>query len=463
MNAGAPRRRPALDDMTALRGERYMVVSSDSHAGPPPEKYLRPYCPEKYLGEFDAYCRASRETADKMLTLVEDGRSHRKPDASLRAHGLEGTAECIECEGHWDVDVRLRHMDESGVAGETIFAGGQNFEELPFMGKGWNAGVAGIDTELRSAAQVIWNRWLADHVDGHTDRLVGVLQNPVWDVDLAVREIEWGAPRGLRVLNLPAPRHDFLPYTHDSYEPLWKACVDNDIVLVTHSGGGEMAIGSDGRRGRFLQIAENHWLGNRGLAQLIFGGVFHRYPELQFVLTEQRTEFAPDLVKHLDTAYDAGTRAERTGPGIYPAAPFLYWPSDIDEDPESPEALPEKPSFYWKQNCILSGSFLAPYEVAYRHEVGLDQLLWGTDYPHLEGTWPETPQSIRHTFNDVPEDEARLILGETAAVVYGFDRAKLWEVAQRIGPTPAEVATPLAEDEMPLGRNGAFREVGTFA
>jgi hypothetical protein len=234
-------------------------------------------------------------------------------------------------------------------------------------------------------------------------------------------------------------------------------------VLVTHSGGGEEPLGATARRGRFLHIVENHWLGNRGLAQLIFGGVFHRFPTLKYVLTEQRTEFAPDLVKHLDTVYDAGTRAERMGPGLYPAAPFLYSASDIDEDPTSPEALPEPPHFYWQQNCLLSGSFLAPYEVAYRHEVGLGQLLWGTDYPHLEGTWPETPKSIRHTFNDVPEDEARLILGETACVIYGLDRDKLWPIAQKIGPTPAQVARPLNPDEMPSGRSGAFREIGTFA
>jgi predicted TIM-barrel fold metal-dependent hydrolase len=463
MTAHVPRRKPTVDDMVALRGQRYMIVSSDSHAGPPPEKYLRPYCSDKYLTEFDEYCATSRAYADKMVALAAQGRSHGEPEGTLRAHGLEGTAECIECEGHWDPDIRLRHMDESGVAAEVVFAGGQNFEELPFMGKGWNAGVVGIDTELRSAAQIIWNRWLADFIAADPDRLVGVMQNPVWDVDLAVREVEWGASRGLRVLNLPAPRRDFAPYTDRMYDKLWQACVDNGTVLVTHSGGGEEPLGATGRRGRFLQIAENHWLGNRGLAQLIFGGVFHQYPSLSYVLTEQRTEFVPDLLTHLDTVYDAGTRAERSGPGVYPAAPFLYSPSDIDEDPDSGEALPEKPSFYWRQNCILSGSFLAPYEVAYRHEVGLDQLLWGTDYPHLEGTWPQTPQSIRHAFHDVPEDEARLILGETASVIYGFDREKVWEIAQRVGPTPAEVATPLAAQEYPIGRGGAFREVGAFA
>jgi predicted TIM-barrel fold metal-dependent hydrolase len=455
--------RPSLDDMAALRGEKYLIVSSDAHAGPPPETYLRPYCPERYLAAFDEFCATSRAYADKMIKVVNDGRAGDKPNPSLRELGLEGTAECIECAGHWDPHVRLRHMDESGVAAEVVFAGGQNFEELPFMGKGWNAGVAGIATELRSVAQVIWNRWLADHISVAPERLVGVLQNPVWDVDLAVREVEWGASRGLRVLNLPAPRQDFAPYTDHVYDPLWAACAETGTVLVTHSGGGEEPLGVSGRRGRFLHIVENHWLGNRGLAQLIFGGVFHRFPTLKYVLTEQRTEFAPDLVKHLDTVYDAGVRADRKGPGIYPAAPFLYSPTDIDEDPASPEALPEPPNFYWKQNCLLSGSFLAPYEVAYRHEVGLDQLLWGTDYPHLEGTWPHTPESIRHTFHDVPEDETRMILGETACVIYGLDRDKLWPIAQKIGPTPESVATPLKPEEIPAGRNGAFREIGTFA
>ena len=148
------------------------------------------------------------------------------------------------------------------------------------------------------------------------------------------------------MFNLPAPRRDFPAYTDRGYDRLWAACADNHCVLVTHSGGGEAALGMGERRDLFLQIAENHWLGNRGLAQLIFGGVFHRFPSLKYILTEQRTEFAPDLVRHLDTCYDAGTRGDRHGGGLYPAAPFLYVDSDIDPDPASGEALPERPSYY---------------------------------------------------------------------------------------------------------------------
>jgi hypothetical protein len=172
-DAGAPR--PTLADMAALRGERYLIVSSDSHAGPNPEKYLRPYCPEQYLPEFDDYCAQARATADAMIDHVNAGRAGGKADPTLRELGLEGTAECIECSGHYDPEIRLRHMDESGVAAEVVFAGGQNFEELPFLGKGWNAGLAGVRTELRSSAQVIWNRWLAEFITASPTRLRGVL------------------------------------------------------------------------------------------------------------------------------------------------------------------------------------------------------------------------------------------------------------------------------------------------
>jgi predicted TIM-barrel fold metal-dependent hydrolase len=446
-----------------LTGRPYLVVSTDSHAGPQPEKYLRPYCPSRYLEEFDEYCRQARATADRSMAAVEAGRAVPAVDPTMQELGLNAVARCVNCEGHHDPHARLRHMDESGVAAEVVFAGGQNFEELPFMGKGWNAGHADIRGELRTAAGQIWNRWLADYVSTAPERLIGVLQTPIWDVDMAVSEIEWGAERGMRVVNLPAPRADFPAYTEPVYDRLWAACADTGAVIVTHSGGGEEPLGVSARRGKFLHITENHWLGNRGLPQLIFGGVFHRHPGLKFVLTEQRVEFAPDLMRHLDSVYKAGMSNDVTGGGVMPAAPFLIGGPDVDSDPSSSNALPRLPSEYWESNCYLSGSFLAPYEVAIRYQVGLGNLMWGSDYPHVEGTWPYTPQSIRHTFADIPEDETRLILGETAVGVYGLDREALAPIADRIGPTPAEVATPLAEDEVPLDRGGAFRELGSFA
>ncbi|MDQ1396786.1 MAG: hypothetical protein QOG64_2045 [Acidimicrobiaceae bacterium] len=452
-----------LDAMAPLRGQPYLIVSTDAHAGPSPEHDLRPYCPTKYLHDFDEYCRQARAGYQRIADAVAAARPGNNANPTLRELGAEATVRCIQCDGHSDPHARLRHLDDEGIAADVVFAGGQNFEDLPFMGKGWSAGSSRYSGELRSVAGGIWNRWLADYVGVAPHRLIGVLQTAVWDVATAVREIEWGVDKGLRAVNLPAPRSDFPPYTNPIYEPLWEACAATGAVLTTHSAGGEEPLGINDRRGRYLQIVENQWLGNRGLAQLIFGGVFHRHPNLRFVLAEQRVDFAPELLRHLDSCYDNAVRGDRTGGGLLPASPFIYEPTDIDVDPLSGDALPQRPSDYWRSNCYLSGSFLAPFEVAQREEVGLGNLMWGSDYPHTEGTWPYTRVALRHTFAGVPEDEARLILGETAVTVFGLDRAALVPVAEKIGPTPEEVATPLTPEELPLGRGGAFREFGSYA
>ena len=72
---------------------------------------------------------------------------------------------------------------------------------------------------------------------------------------------------------------------------------------------------------------------------------------------------------------------------------------------------------------------MAPFEVSMRHQIGIENLMWGDDYPHAEGTWPDTAWSIRNTFHNVPLDEARKILGENALTAYGLDRQALRSVA----------------------------------
>jgi hypothetical protein len=94
-----------------------------------------------------------------------------------------------------------------------------------------------------------------------------------------------------------------------------------------------------------------------------------------------------------------------------------------------------RPSEYWMRNCSVGASSLRPSELALRHEIGVDRMMFGTDFPHPEGTFPNTADWIRVTFEGVPVDEARRILGENAIDIYGFDREKLHAVAERIGPT----------------------------
>src|SRR6185312_16145427 len=98
------------------------------------------------------------------------------------------------------------------------------------------------------------------------------------------------------------------------------------------------------------------------------------------------------------------------------------------------------PSEYWADNCSVVASFMAPYEAALRHEVGVRNLLWGSDYPHLEGTWPYTRQHLRFVFAGMPPEDVRPIVGENAVRLLNVDIDPLRAIADRNGPTIEELA-----------------------
>jgi hypothetical protein len=130
-------------------------------------------------------------------------------------------------------------------------------------------------------------------------------------------------------------------------------------------------------------------------------------------------------------------------------AMYLAWKAgaigeiDTSRDP----ALPELPSFYAKRNCWYGASFPSPRDIAGRDVVGVDRILWGNDYPHYEGCYPYSRENMRFAFSDVGEDEVRMMLGENAAALYGFDLEKLRPLADDIAITPELVRQPL--DEIP--------------
>jgi hypothetical protein len=103
------------------------------------------------------------------------------------------------------------------------------------------------------------------------------------------------------------------------------------------------------------------------------------------------------------------------------------------------------PSEYFARNCFVGASFITRSEVKVRHDIGVDRIMWGLDYPHSDGTYPFTREALRYTMAGVPTTEIRRMLGETAADVYGFDAAALRAAAQQFGPTVTEIAEPLGE------------------
>jgi hypothetical protein len=129
-------------------------------------------------------------------------------------------------------------------------------------------------------------------------------------------------------------------------------------------------------------------------------------------MTEVRGDWLPQTLQHLDAAYEQVR-------DVVPAT--------------------RKPSEYWQEHCLMTLSFVHKAEVAMRHELGVETIAFGRDFPHAEGTWPNTSDWLRDAFAGVPDDEVRLVLGENAVRVMGLDRAKLAAVAARIGPTIDDV------------------------
>jgi hypothetical protein len=155
--------------------------------------------------------------------------------------------------------------------------------------------------------------------------------------------------------------------------------------------------------------------------QMMYGGVFDRYPNLRLVATEIRHDWLPSNLAFLDSLYDEHR-------------------ADIPAQ--------RRPSEYWRAHCLTGASFVHKAEIEMRDEIGVETILFGRDYPHPEGTWPNTPDWLKDAFGDVPESEVRAMLGENGIRFFGLDRAPLAAIADKIGPTMADLTGAAVDPEL---------------
>jgi predicted TIM-barrel fold metal-dependent hydrolase len=323
--------------------DRLVIVSLDGHVCPRVEVF-RPYVEAKYLEQFDAFAAASGR---HMLTLSATRGTEDAP-SELRdrwVHHVEQTYGSDDLNA--DPSRRLSEMDADGIAAEALYHGGFNLHPIPFfdpdLHSSFNQTVpaSGQAAELRAAGIRSYNRWLADFVGVAPERLVGVAHIPTRDVAMAVGEVERAREAGLRGVNLPSPRRDLMSFNRPEYDALWAVCADREMSLHTHGGGGDIfPVGGQGAWAIFA--SESRFLSRRGLAQLIFGGVFERFPRLSFFLTEQTDRWVAETLLNLDSIY-LSTMVERT-------VPFIR------------DVLPRLPSDSFRSNCYIGASFMSRSE-----------------------------------------------------------------------------------------------------
>jgi predicted TIM-barrel fold metal-dependent hydrolase len=385
--------------------DRVLVISSDCHAGLPPEKY-RDYVSPQY-----------RETFDVVLPLqLEEVRAMGKKFlvADINEEWRQGRDDALS--GAWDHDQRVRVLEGDGIAAEVIFPDGITEMNMPPFGAGLS-----LPTDDRIVPELQWegarahNRWLAEFCQMDPARRAGIAIAPIcWDIDEAVKEIRWAREHGLRGILIPTLWGKRPAYHHPRYEPVWSACEELDMTIHLHSGAAPLEDYGDSLGMMGIYITEVVWWSVRPLSFLIWGGILERHPKLKVAITESTTIWVPELLALMDQRYSETHYSAKLG--------------------DYRSHLTMKPSEYFHRQVFLGASCMPRREAEMRAEIGVRNIMWGSDYPHPEGTWPHTKQQMIETFRGLPEHELRDMLGLNAARVYGFDVPALDKVAARIGP-----------------------------
>ena len=409
--------------------ERYMMISSDTHASPDFEDF-GPYVEKKHLAAFQEESRARSARRQAALGKLQGKSEEMNTLQAEQGHGP----------GTKDPEAKARHEEADGVVGCVIYPNGPRPFSPEFRERS-PLGLSAPSIEQRVAGARIYNRWLADFCSAYPERFFGIAQIEIEDVDAAVKEVQWAAEHGLRGgIAFPgvAPAGEY-PGLHDEiYEPLWSVCEELDMPLNTH---GVDAIPAQlypfGHVANILlTLTEAPFFSTRHLWWLMWTGVFDRHPGLKLAFAELLADWIPRTLGDLDSTLHSNLGAEGRA------------------------TLKLTPTEYWHKHCFVGASFMSRAEADARDDVGLDSVMWGSDYPHVEGTWPHTRESLRNTLARIPEADVRKMLGENAARCYGFDVAKMRALADRFGPTVEELNTPLEQiPDTPQARLGmAFRE-----
>ena len=387
--------------------EPYLIVSSDTHAGLQCENY-RPYLEASLHDEFDKY--------------VEERHEHRRITEEVNADFLEKWEGENEegLKGAYDSLVRNGVMDSDGISGEIIFADGDAVtgQESPPFGAGLAAGQI-TDPKLAFGGARAHNRWLEEFCGDDPVRRAGIALVPIThDVDEAVKEIELLAEKpGIYGVMVPTMWHGFPPYGSDHYDKVWAACSETGLVVHTHSGEADFPSYGENIA---MYISEVPFWTHRILWQLLFSGKFDRFPGLKYAVVECGSFWIGDILWKADINFGGTNKIKKMGSRMKGLISRL-------------------PSEYFGSNVFIGASTMSREEIRRRHVNGINALMWGTDYPHPEGSWPNTVERLENDFRDVSIEDTRRLLGINAVECYGLDFQGLNAVASRVGPTPKQL------------------------
>ncbi|MFI5047777.1 MAG: amidohydrolase family protein, partial [Acidimicrobiia bacterium] len=238
---------------------RTAIISVDGHVKASRAGY-RDYVEARFRDTYDDWVRSEEEAG--------------LPDAGNMNPALEPDSQ-------WDSDVRLRDLEGQGVVAEVLFPNG-----LPFSRRRFEDIDKASDAEIDRQARMAYNRWLADFCSLVPGRRAGQMVVSFDDVDQAVRDIHWAKEQALGGIMMPALLPGGKFFFDPALDPVWAACVEVGLPISQHGGAGVPAYNPGGFAALMTLALEHSFFSGRSLWQMILGGVFERFPDLQVAFVE---------------------------------------------------------------------------------------------------------------------------------------------------------------------------------
>ncbi len=369
---------------------KYRVVSSDNHVFEPPDLWIERMQPKfkergpQVVREEDGdwyYCDGL-----KIMGTGEGTQTGlRFEEGGVEALGDTQTFEEVRL-GGYIAEEHVKDMELDGVEVSVVY---------PTIG----LNLYGVqDTELLTDTFRAYNDWLADWCSPFPKRLKGIAMINVDDVPSAVKELERCAKMGLGGVMIPVFPSEGMRYFEPVYENFWAAAQDARMPIGLHIATNRPGPGQEMNVGITVSFVFNadHWP-RMSMGDMIFSGVFERYPKLYVGAVEQEMSWAPHFIERMDYNYTQRIQA---------LSPYKFKNDML-------------PSDFFRSNCFLSFQE-DTLGIKMRDFIGVDTLMWGSDYPHIESTFPKTQEILEEMLVDCTEEEKAKLVGGNAARVYNL-------------------------------------------
>lgn len=291
--------------------------------------------------------------------------------------------------GCWRIADRVKDMDINGVwasvnfpSGVTGF-GGTLFSEL-------------ADADFGLACVRAWNDWLFEEwYSAYPDRIVPLGIAFLSDPEKGAEEIRRNAARGFTAVTMPEQPHlQGLPPVFDAYwEPIIRACAETETVLNLHVGSSGFPKMPPGAPMMELGATLFQAMAFQSCAEWLWSGWPARYPALKIAMSEGGIAWVAGLIDRVDNLM------ARSGYGT-------GWPA---KDVTPSECL--RRNFWF---CMIDD----PSTISTRHAIGVENILCESDYPHGDGTWPDTQAVLHRMIGELPVEEIRMMTHQNAAALY---------------------------------------------